>query len=203
MAIGPRDHIDHDDYSYTKARIQEINERYATAQADNAEENEMLRQTDTSLSVIDTPLPEKKVSNDKTSWVQQNTLSTVGSNYWYQISQFVPWQDSSAYYQSFSIQDTLQTGIAYKGNLQIIREEDQKDITSSFTTEYKNQILKVTPKSTLLAGKDFYGYHYVIRFQAGLNPVNLTPVYTQNKASYTVKNKASVRYRNTGDTTDT
>lgn len=203
MAIGPRDHIDQDDYSYSKTRLKEMNEKLANGQASNADGNEALMQTDSSLSIIDTIAPEKKVSADGKNWVQQTTLKNPSDSYWYQIGQFVPWQDKNAYYQSLVIQDNLPPGVVYAGSLKIVREEDGADVTGSFSAEQKGQLLKISAKSAALSGSSFYGYHYLMRFQVKWNLSVIKPQYTQNTASYSVRNTAALSYRHISENKDT
>lgn len=203
MAIGPRDHIDNDDYSYSKTKINEMNEKLAAGQASNADGNEALQQTDSSLSIIETPAPEKKVSSDGKTWTDQITLNTPADSYWYQIGQFVPWQDKNAYYQTFGIRDMLPAGVTYQGNLKIIREEDGTDVTGSFTAEQKNQLLSISAKSGSLTANSFYAYHYLIRFQVKWNLAVLKPQYSLNTGTYKVRNTASVFYRHVSESKET
>ena len=203
MAIGPRDHIDQDDYSYSKTRLKEMNTKLANGQASNADGNETLQQTDSSLSIIDTPAPEKKVSLDGKNWDSQIALHTPADSYWYQVGQFVPWQDRNAYYQAFAVKDNLPVGVTYVGNVKIVREEDGADMTGNFTVEQKGQSVTISAKSAALSGKSFYGYHYLIRFQVKWNLSVLKPVYSQNTGTYKVRNIAAVQYRHSTESTST
>ena len=201
MAIGPRDHINDDNYSYGKSHVQELNDKLKNATAANIDSSQTLMQTDTSLTIIDTPAPEKTVSNDGSNWGKENSLASLSNAYWYQISQFVPWQSSNAYYQSFAIQDSLPQGIAYVGNVKVIREEDGKDMTGSFSVETANGRVKATASANLLGSKELYGYHFLLRFQVRMVPSSLTPQYSGNTAFYSAKNTAVVIYQHkTGGT---
>lgn len=203
MAIGPRDHIDQDDYSYGKSHIESMNADLTIGVGISAKENQELKQTDSSLSILDTPAPEKSVSNDGKTWSKANTLAKVSNTYWYQMNQFIPWQDSTAQYQLFAIQDQLPQGVSYVGNLSVIREEDGKNMTGSFTSDIKGQTVKVSAGSALLGSGNFYGYHFIVKFQAKLNPSALTPSYSGNTASYSVKNTVSAIYRHKSESSDT
>ena len=199
MAIGPRDHIDNDNYSYAKSHIQELNNKLKNVKADTIDSSQTLVQTDTSLTMIDTPAPEKTVSGDGTSWGTENSVAALSDAYWYQIRQFVPWQSSKAYYQFFSIQDQLPQGTEYVGNMQVVREEDGRDMTGQFTTEVTNGYVKVAAGAGLLKSKEFYGYHFLIRFQAKIVPSAMTPQYSENTAFYTVKNQAATTWQHKTD----
>lgn len=195
MAIGPRDHIDDDNYSYGKSHVQELNDKLKNATAANIDSSQTLMQTDTSLTIIDTPAPEKTVSSDGRSWETENSVDSVSDAYWYQISQFVPWQSSNVYYQSFSIQDQLPQGTEYAGSIHVIREEDGKDMTGSFSVEEADGCVKATAGSGLLGSKELYGYHFLIRFQVRMIPNEMTPLYSENTAFYSVKNTAVTIYQ--------
>ena len=195
MAIGPRDHMDNDNYSYSKSHVKELNEKLANATANEIDSSQTLMQTDTSLTIIDTPAPEKTVSSDGSNWAAENSVASLSDAYWYQIRQFVPWQSSNAYYQSFSIQDQLPAGTEYVGNAQVIREEDGKDMTGRFAVELTDGRIKVAAGSSLLGSKELYGYHFLIRFQARLNLAGLIPEYSENAVSYSVKNTAVTIYQ--------
>lgn len=203
MAIGPRDHIDDDNYSYSKSRINSINEKLANGQETGADKSEALRQTDSSLAIIDTLTPEKTVSSDGYNWTLENRLSSVNDSYWYRIRQFIPWQDSNAYYQWLQFQDYLPTGVIYDGNFRVIREEDGKDMTGNFVVEQDGQLLKITPAGSLLADSTFYGYHYLVHFYVHWDLSGMVPQYQDNTAVYTVKNTASILYQhNVGNVTE-
>lgn len=199
MAIGPRDHIDNDEYSYAKSHVQELNDKLKNATANTIDSSQTLLQTDTSLTIIDTPAPEKSVSTDGKKWGTENSVSGISDAYWYQIRQFVPWQSSKAYYQSLSIQDSLPKGVEYVGNIRVIREEDGKDMTGNFQTESKDGNIKATASAGLLGSNELYGYHFLLQFQVRLAPGLLTPQYSGNTALYSVKNTAKVVYQHKTD----
>ena len=195
MAIGPRDHINDDDYSYARSHIKDYNDRLKNGTAATIDSSQTLKQTDTSLTIIDTPAPEKMVSSDGSNWGTENSVASVSDAYWYQIRQFVPWQSSNAYYQSFSIEDQLPQGTEYVGNVHVIREEDGKNMTGNFAIELTNGRLKVTAGSGMPGNKELYGYHFLIRFQMRMVPSAMTPQYSGNTAFYSTQNKAVTIYQ--------
>lgn len=195
MAIGPRDHINDDDYSYARSHIKDYNDRLKNGTATTIDSSQTLKQTDTSLTIIDTPAPEKMVSSDGSNWGTENSVASVSDAYWYQIRQFVPWQSSNAYYQSFSIEDQLPQGTEYVGNVHVIREEDGKNMTGNFAIELTNGRLKVTAGSGMTGNKELYGYHFLIRFQMRMVPSAMTPQYSGNTAFYSTQNKAVTIYQ--------
>lgn len=195
MAIGPRDHINDDDYSYARSHIKDYNDRLKNGTAATIDSSQTLKQTDTSLTIIDTPAPEKMVSSDGSNWGTENSVASVSDAYWYQIRQFVPWQSSNAYYQSFSIEDQLPQGTEYVGNVHVIREEDGKNMTGNFAIELTNGRLKVTAGSGMSGNKELYGYHFLIRFQMRMVPSAMTPQYSGNTAFYSTQNKAVTIYQ--------
>lgn len=188
MGIGIRDHIEYDENSYGKSTLERLNSELASGTYSGIVEE--LNQTDTSLSKIHTPAPIKSVSNDGKAWAEKNTLADINGTYLYQIRQFVPWQNSSAYYESFVIKDVLPVGADYAGSLQIIREEDGADVTGWFTVSADKNVVMVTANSAARGAASFYGYHYCIRFTVKMNAEQLEPVYSANRAEYTLRNKA-------------
>ena len=201
MAIGPRDHIDDDNYSYGKSHIQELNDKLKNATATDIDSSQTLLQTDTSLTIIDTPAPEKTVSGDGNIWGTENDLASVSDSYWYQIRQFVPWQSSKAYYQSLTIQDQLPQGLEYVGNAHVIREEDGKDMTGNFVIEPTGGVVRAAAGASLLGSKNLYGYHFLLRFQVRMVPTDQVPQYSGNTALYEVKNTAMTVYQHKTDGT--
>ena len=201
MAIGPRDHIDDDNYSYGKSHVQELNDKLKNATAADIDSSQTLLQTDTSLTIIDTPAPEKTVSSDGNVWGTENNLASVSDAYWYQIRQFVPWQSSKAYYQSLTIQDQLPQGLEYVGNAHVIREEDGRDMTGSFVIEQANGVVRAAAGAGLLGSKNLYGYHFLLRFQVRMVPTSQSPRYSGNTAFYEVKNTAMTVYQHKTDGT--
>ncbi len=197
MGIGVRDHIDHDENSYTQAQLERVNADLAAGTYSGTVEQ--LDQTDTSLNKIRTPAPVKSVSNDASGWAEQNTLAAVNAAYWYRIRQFVPWQDSSAYYSSFVIKDVLPAGADYAGSLRIIREEDQADVTGWFTVSTDKNVIMASANSSVRESASFYGYHYCLYFCAKMNTGQLTPVYQANRAEYTLKNQAETVVKHSMD----
>lgn len=188
MGIGIRDHIEYDENSYGKNTLERLNSELASGIYSGMVEE--LNQTDTSFSKIHTPAPVKSVSNDGKVWEEKNTLADINGTYLYQLRQFVPWQNSSAYYESFVIKDVLPVGADYADSLQIIREEDGADVTGWFTVSADKNVVMVTANSTVREASSFYGYHYCIRFTVKMNTEQLEPVYNGNRAEYTLKNKA-------------
>lgn len=188
MGIGIRDHIEYDENSYGKKTLERLNSELASGIYSGIVEE--LNQTDTSLSKIHTPAPVKSVSNDGKAWAEKNTLADINGTYLYRIRQFVPWQNSSAYYESFVIKDVLPAGADYAGGLRIIREEDKADVTGWFTVSADKNVIVAAANNAARGDASFYGYHYDIQFMVRMNANQLEPVYNANKAEYTLENQA-------------
>lgn len=201
MGIGFRDNIQDDDNVLSKARTQQYNRELD--EGNYSGPFSLLKQTDTSMSVIRTPAPEKTVSNNGDSWAPENTLSAINGEYWYRIRQFVPWQYSNAYYESFVLKDVLHQGVRYVGSLKIIREEDGKDVTGWFTVSSEQNVVMAAAKNETRSSGDFYGYHYQILFKAAMQPERAETVYDANTVNYRVSNMAQLVLKHGQDTSYT
>lgn len=203
MGVGFRDHIEEDANVLSEKKTKMYNEELESGQYSGA--RSMLNQTDTSLSVIRTPAPEKAVSNDGSSWAAENTLPVINGEYWYRIRQFVPWQYSNAYYESFVLKDALPRGVNYGGSMKIIREEDGKDVTGWFTVSAEQNVVMASAKNETRNSGDFYGYHYQVMFRAAMKPEEAETVYDADVVKYQVTNTAQLvikHNRDTGYTTE-
>ena len=201
MGIGFRDNIQDDDNTLSKAWTQQYNRELD--EGNYSGPFSFLQQTDTSMSVIRTPAPEKAVSNDGNSWALENTLPVINGEYWYRIRQFVPWQYSNAFYESFVLKDALPQGIRYVGSIKIVREEDGKDVTDWFTVSSEQNVLMAAAKSETRSSGDFYGYHYQILFKAAMNPEQAETIYDANTVNYRVTNMAQLILKHEQDTSYT
>lgn len=142
-------------------------------------------------ALIDTPSPIKAVSNDGGIWGTTNTLSLTTGEYYYRIAQRIPWQDEDYRYRSFKITDSLPSGVDYV-SLAGIKDEGGRDKSSLFTVDASGDVLTVNAKNPTDSG--FAGHYYYFVFKVKMDPTEVTPTYSGNTASYSVKNKASVSY---------
>ncbi|MDO4523156.1 MAG: isopeptide-forming domain-containing fimbrial protein [Eubacteriales bacterium] len=197
ISIGARDHIAEDDgYRYgPKGLGRRLSELAAGVQSETYAE-EYLVQTDSGLSVIETPAPGKSASGDGTTWVSEHQLASMEDSYWYRISQYVPWQDTNAYYSAFTLRDILPTGVDYMGDIRVIREEDGADVTDWFDFTQDGGTMTASAKGTTLTNASFYGYNYNLKFRVRMDRNKITPVFEGKRAVYTAVNQASLIYQN-------
>lgn len=202
MAFAYQDHLkDSDDYRNYKTSIERWNVMLAggeTFGGGNGESIGELVQTDTSLSVIDTPEPKKYVSNTNAKWGSENVLSDKNAEYYYMIEQFVPWNDTSHRYKTFQIRDSLPDGIDYAGSISIIRAEDNVAVTDKFQISTANDVITVTAADTFKNNAGYYGYHYRIQIKVRMDPTELSPQEEGNALVYQVQNKAKLTFENLG-----
>lgn len=202
MAFAYQDHIkDSDDYRNYKSSIERWNAALAAGEtfgAGNGESIGQLVQTDTSLSVIDTPAPKKYVSNMTAEWSTANTLPDKTAEYYYMIEQFVPWNDMSHCYKVLQIKDTLPSGADYAGLVSIVRAEDNVAVTDKFQISTEQDVITLTATDAFKSSATYYGYHYRILFRVRMDPTELTPKEDGNIRIYQVTNKAVLTYENAG-----
>ncbi len=162
----------------------------------------ILIQSDLEVAIPpDKDYPKKAVSNDGESWAKSNTLTQIDGNFYYRVRQYVPWEDPVNYFDKLVFRDELPAGVDFVGKLKIVRLEDGKNVTKQFTTDSANDVVTAKATDNFLANKELYGYTYDLTFQVRMDPGEMTPAYQGNTATYTVKNKASVRIVIPGDDT--
>lgn len=202
MAFAYQDHLkDSDDYRNYKSSIEKWNTMMAAGQtygSGNGESVGELIQTDTSLSVIDTPAPVKYVSNTASGWTGSNILPKKDAEYYYMIEQFVPWNDISHRYKTFQIKDTLSAGVDYGGSLSIVRVEDNIAVTDKFQISTTGDVMTVTATDAFKNGASYYGYTYRIIIKVRMDPTEISPQEDGASMKYQVTNKAALTYENTG-----
>lgn len=202
MAFAYQDHLkDSDDYRNYKSSIEKWNAKLATGGTFGGEDGENigeLVQTDTSLSVIDTPAPKKYVSNTTADWKTANTLPDKTAEYYYMMEQFVPWNDMSHRYKTFQIKDTLPAGADYAGIVSVVRAEDNVAVTDKFQIRTEKDVITLTAVDAFKNSAAYYGYHYRILIKVVMDPTELTPKEEDGALSYQITNKAVLTYENVG-----
>lgn len=137
--------------------------------------------------------PVKKESADNKTYSTSLTLSSTTGQYYYTIDYPVLDTISSHYFSSMVIQDTLPKGVDYVSGMTVTNLEDGKNRTSWFTKSSTNDVIKFTATADALKSASFYGLTYRATFKVKMDPMEITPTYnTEGKATYTVKNTASV-----------
>lgn len=194
VLIGEKDKIkENAEARASKANIQLWNQQLKSG---NAEELSLgiLMQTDVESPIPpDKAYPQKSVSNDGASWSTANVLAKVNGEYYYRIRQYVPWETSANYFSQFVIRDTLPAGVDFVGGLKVKRVEDGANVTSKFTAQTENDVVKVKADSNFLKNEGLYGYTFDVIFKARMNPGEIRPQYQENTAVYHVSNKASAK----------
>lgn len=214
MTFGPEDNIgdSYHQYVYTAAFYRACEEAMkkgrntvtADRDGDGTAEttytiNDLLVVTDAS-GLIGTPAPVKHVSNDGSSWSTSNTLSSAAGEYYYQITQEVPWQDDAYRYESFTVKDILPAGADYV-SLQSVLDEGGRDRNGLFHVNADNDVLTITAKNP--SDSDFAGHWYRFTVKVKMDPTEVTPSCNGNTATYQIKNTASVVSKNAGITQST
>lgn len=197
FVLGPEDHMSETSHGreYYMSCQKALNSCSEIMEYNGEEKtiiNDMLLQTDVS-ALIKTPEPVKQVSNDGTAWGDTNTLGSTTGEYYYRITQRLPWQDADYRYSAFVLTDTLPKGVDYV-SLTGIRDEGNLDKKELFTVTAENDVLRITAKKP--DDSDFAGHYYTFTFKVRMDPEETEPVYAGNSASYSVLNKASVAYKN-------
>ncbi|MDO4634184.1 MAG: isopeptide-forming domain-containing fimbrial protein [Eubacteriales bacterium] len=199
ISFGERDHIsDSSDYSYSEAEIEARNKESADGAQSGKYLKEILTQSDSSLAALETPGPVKSVSNTEADWAEENVLEQAEDSYWYRVQQYVPWQDSSAWYSELTLSDTFQKGVVYDNDARVLREEDGADVTDWFELgmDRETNTFTASAKSSALSDKQFYGYTYRLQIRVKLDLDEVSPEISETKAVYSVLNQADLSFLN-------
>ncbi|MDO4344321.1 MAG: SpaA isopeptide-forming pilin-related protein [Eubacteriales bacterium] len=159
--------------------------------------------TDSTITPTAPATPVKHVSSDGQNWGFSNALASANSEYQYRITQCVPMEFDTYFYDTFVLSDTLPEGVDYIGGAAVVRAEDGSNVSSWFDFNAEKGVITATAKASALSSQSFYGYTYYFTFRVKLNPSRLTASQQGNRLTYTVTNKAKARVRHRTEQTDT
>ncbi len=196
LAFGYRDHLGEYGYTLKKCVLEEVFGKLADADYDMEEPgNTSLIQMGTPWSEIEMPSPVKKISRDKEKWYSEIKLEKISDHFWYQIAQYVPYQDQAYFYSEIRMKDILPDGVSFIGNPCVVREEDGRDVSDWFVISENEQVLVASVKKEVLQGKEFYGGHYSLQYEAILKEEQ-APLEVQGETiRYCATDKALIQYR--------
>ena len=134
----------------------------------------------------------KKVGNDLSSQGNFNSLPDSTSEFYYTLQTEIPEEHQAYYYTTCKVSDVLPVGVDYAGYASVKILPSETDVSSWFHIWQDGQTIHFQATEAALGLSEFYGKTYEFQIKVRMNPVLLTPSYSENTYRYEVKNQASI-----------